>query len=471
MRDEAGHIVRWYGTATDIDEQRRAGEAFRFLAESSAALATLVDYESTLQKVAQLAVPYFADWSAVDVVNEDGDLRRLAVAHLDPRKVELVHEIMRRYPPAPDAPSGTARVARTGQPETVFDITDDMLVRGARDEEHLRLIRALELKSYICVPLAAAGKTLGVLTFATAESGRSYSASDVALAEDLAHRAAVAVENSNLYRALKEADRRKDEFLATLAHELRNPLAPIRNALHVMRLAAEQRPGRRAVPRGVMERQLGHMVRMVDDLLDVSRITRNKLVLRAGASSWRPWSPRRPSRRAGRPSTTGRPHADGGPPRRAGPPRRRPDPPVAGLLEPAQQQAAKHTDRGGSIRLTAELRGGEVVVRVRDNGVGIPAEALPRLFQMFSQVDRNLERAQGGLGIGLTLVRRLVEMHGGSVAAFSDGTDRGSEFVVRLPVVQGDADPGCPEVAEAAAGGGRRAEAADPGSRRQPGLG
>lgn len=158
-------------------------------------------------------------------------------------------------------------------------ITDEMLAASIKDDELLGIMRALGLKSYIGVPLTVRGKTLGVLTFIVAESDHIYDETDLAVAKDLASRAAIAVENTQLYRELRDADRRKDEFLATLAHELRNPLAPIRNGLQVLRLAAG---GGEMVDeaRTMMERQLTHMVRLVDDLLDVSRITRNKMELR-----------------------------------------------------------------------------------------------------------------------------------------------------------------------------------------------
>ena len=258
-----------------------AEESARYLAEASAALAGVVDYESTLQKVANLAIPHFADWSAVDVADGDGSLRRLAVAHQDADKVRLAaRKRCGDYPPDPQAPVGAFAVLRTGKPEIISDIPDELLVEGAKDERHLRLIRSLGLKSYICVPLIVSGKTLGVLTFATAESGRRYTGVlDLALAMDLANRAAVAVENTQLYQALRDADRRKDEFLATLAHELRNPLAPIRNALQILKMprvdaATVERS------RDMMERQVEHLVRLVDDLLDVSRVMRGKIDLR-----------------------------------------------------------------------------------------------------------------------------------------------------------------------------------------------
>src|SRR5262249_26317914 len=150
---DAGRVVRWFGTSTDIHAQKRAEESSRFLAEASAALAVVVDYESTLQKVAQLAVPYFADWAAVDVADDAGRMRRLAVAHQDADKVQLAHELTRHYPTDPQALGGIGAVFRTGKPELLIEITDEMLVKGARDEWHLRMIRALGLRSYICVPL------------------------------------------------------------------------------------------------------------------------------------------------------------------------------------------------------------------------------------------------------------------------------------------------------------------------------
>ncbi len=279
VQDGSGRVARWFGTRTDIHEQKKAEESSRYLAEASAELAGVVDYESTLQKVANLAVPYFADWSTVDLADEDGNLRRLAVAHQDAKKIALVRELMRDYPPDPQAASGAFAVLRSGRPERISEITDEMLIQGTKDERHLRLMRSLGLKSYICVPLVVSGKSLGVLTFATAESGHRYSEADLALATDLANRAAVAIENTQLYQALRDADRRKDEFLATLAHELRNPLAPIRNSLQILKMTRlDMATLERS--RDMMERQVHHLVRLVDDLLDVSRVMRGKIELR-----------------------------------------------------------------------------------------------------------------------------------------------------------------------------------------------
>jgi PAS domain S-box-containing protein len=434
IRNEAGRVYRVAGIAEDVTARKRAEQDARFLADASAALAGLVDYQSTLQKVARLAVPSFADWCAVDMLDEGGTLRRLAVAHVDPSKVELAHEVYRRRPPDPAAPRGVWHILRTGESEMTPEITDALLTASVTDDDYLLgVLRRLGLRSYMGVPLGVRGRVLGVVTFIAAESGRRYDAADLAIAEDLAHRAAVAVENARLYQALKEADRHKDEFLALLGHELRNPLAPIRTALHLLKLPGAAAVGQRA--REMMERQVEHMVRLVDDLLDVSRIMRGKVELRR--------APVELATVVARAVETSQPAIDA-------------EACTLSVQAPAESvwlhgdlirlaqvvsnllnNAAKYNERGGRITLEAAREGDEAVVRVRDTGVGISAELLPRIFDMFFQAERRTKESQGGLGIGLSLVKGLVEMHGGSVAAHSPGRGQGSEFVVRLPLLAG----------------------------------
>lgn len=234
--------------------------------------------------------------------------------------------------------------------------------------------------------------------------------------------------------ALREANRHKDEFLAILAHELRNPLAPIRNALHLMKLA-DDNPSVGAKARGLIERQLHNLVRLIDDLMDISRISRGKVelckeslelaaVVTSAVETSRPLI-----EAAGHQLNVSLP----------------PDP-VALEADPVRlaqvianllNNSAKYTDKGGQIWIAARCEGPDAVVSVRDTGVGIPATMLPKVFEMFTQLDQPPGRAQGGIGIGLSLVRSLVEMHGGSVEARSEGPGRGSEFVVRLPLAAG----------------------------------
>jgi PAS domain S-box-containing protein len=416
----------------DITERRRAEQASRFLADASKSLAALVDSGSTMQKVARLAVPFFADWCAVDVVEENGSVRRLAVSHADPAKVELAHELERRYPSDPNAPHGVRNVLRTGKSEMITEIPDSLLTASAQDQEHLRILRELGLKSYLCVPLTARGKVVAAITFISAESDRRYDATDLVVAEDLAHRAGIAMENARLYSEVREADHRKDEFLAMLAHELRNPLAPIRNALHIMKQAGADAAILERV-REMMERQVQHMTRMVDDLLDVSRITRGKIELRKEVVDLASVVERTVETTS--PLTEDR-HQEltvDLPPQ---PVRLEADPTrLEQVLANLLNNAVKYTNHGGHIWLSARQEGGELVLRVRDTGVGIAPDLLGRIFEPFVQADRVLHQSQGGLGIGLTLVRRLVEMHGGSVTAHSEGPGKGSEFTVRLPAL------------------------------------
>jgi signal transduction histidine kinase/ActR/RegA family two-component response regulator len=239
------------------------------------------------------------------------------------------------------------------------------------------------------------------------------------------------IERERAEEALRKADRRKDEFLAILAHELRNPLAPIRNSLHVLQLTGRDDPAARRVAE-MMERQVSHMVRLVDDLLEVSRITRGKIELRreeldVGSVIQNAIETSRPLIDAGGhalavqlPPEHLAVHGDGVR--------------LAQVFSNLLNNAAKYTDPHGTIEVAARRDGDAVVVSVKDSGTGIPADMLPRVFELFTQVDGATNRAHGGLGIGLTLVKNLVEMHGGSIDAKSDGPGKGSEFVVRLPL-------------------------------------
>ena len=420
----------------DISKRKRMEDSLRFLAEASKSISTLVDYRSTLQKVAHLAVPSFADWCAVDMLDQGGTLQRLAVAHGDSDQVHLAEEIFRRYPPRPDSQFGVMRVLRTGEPEYVPQIDQEQLAKAAQDEEHLRLIQQLNLQSYLCVPLADKDRVLGVISFVFSDSGRRYEAEDLALAEDLARRAVIAIENARLYHELKEADRRKDEFLAMLAHELRNPLAPIRSGLDI--LAMDETGGHLETIK-LMQDQVEHVVRLVDDLLDMSRIMRGRIELKK--------EPVELSLLVRRSVATVQPLVEG---LRQELVVSLPEEPlwlnadpvrIVQVFENLLSNASKYTETGGRIELTAERRNGKVLVKVRDTGIGIEPDLLPHVFDLFMQSARTLDRAQGGLGIGLTLVKNLVEFHGGSVSADSEGSGRGSTFLVQLPLTQKTSPP------------------------------
>jgi PAS domain S-box-containing protein len=235
-RNEAGAVVRVFGTVQDVTERKlaelraiellheqrlrsaaeQAEERMSFLAEASRVLASSLDFETTLRNVAKLAVPTIADWAAVDLVGDDGQLLRLAVEHTDPMKRELAVAVQRRYPPAAEAEHGAAAVVRTGESQYMREIPDELLIAGAVDDEHLALLRSLGLRSFIVAPLAAREGVLGAITFVHAESGRHYDADDLPYFEDLARRAAVAIENARLVRDLEKAKARLEEQAALL---------------------------------------------------------------------------------------------------------------------------------------------------------------------------------------------------------------------------------------------------------------
>eukprot|EP00456_Euglypha_rotunda_P014701 TRINITY_DN1465_c0_g1_i1.p1 TRINITY_DN1465_c0_g1~~TRINITY_DN1465_c0_g1_i1.p1 ORF type:complete len:1265 (-),score=298.77 TRINITY_DN1465_c0_g1_i1:3677-7471(-) len=291
--------------------------------------------------------------------------------------------------------------------------------------------RPVMWQNWLAVPLVNRnGKNLGIIQGFDKEAGE-FTERDQSVLVQLAHIASVAIENAQLYSELRDGDRRKDEFLAVLAHELRNPLAPLRNGLQILHLTGvEAKTAAKA--REMMDRQLSHMVRLIDDLLDISRISRNKMELRrsrvlladivsSAIETCRPMI-----EEAGHELTVGIPtdpvYLDADLTR------------LAQIFANLLANSVKYTPTGGHISLTAHEASGQLVVTIADSGIGIPKHALNSIFNMFSQVDRSIERSSGGLGIGLALVKGLVEMHGGTVEAFSPGEGRGSVFTVRLPI-------------------------------------
>ncbi|MBI2876557.1 MAG: MEDS domain-containing protein [Candidatus Tectomicrobia bacterium] len=442
LRGPDGRIEAVLILAHEVTEEVRASRRLGFLAITGAALASSLDYETTLQSVARLVVPTLADWCSVDLVDrKDGTLQQVAVAHTDPTKESLIRELRRVYPFDPDRPYGVSHVIRTGESELVPEVTDTWRETHAQSAEMLRLFRALDFKSYMIVPLQARDSTLGTITLMFSVSERRYGPPDLALAEELARRAALAIDNAWLYREIQEASRRKDEFLAMLSHELRNPLAAIAGAIQVLRKGAAEDPILR-VAQETAERQTGQMKRLLDDLLDVSRITQGKIAL--GKQPVELAEIVDHAVQASRPLIQDRRH--------------RltvslPQEPLRLEADPVRLEqvfinllsnAAKYTPPGGQIWLSVGREGDQAILRVRDNGIGIAPELLPRIFDLFVQADRSLDRAEGGLGIGLTLVRELVAMHGGQVDAQSDGLGKGSEFVVQLPLADRERQRGEP---------------------------
>jgi signal transduction histidine kinase/DNA-binding response OmpR family regulator len=412
----------------------RASRRLALLAEASATLASSLDLEATLQEVSRLLVPRFADACLVSLQSGEGQPERheMAWATSDPEHPMLngsileIEDVQLR--------DAIARVRSTGRPESI-----ERDVAGP-EASRIMLPRGLTAHSVLLAPLLVRGRTLGVLTLGMELPSRQFDVDTHAMVAELATRAATAVDNALLFRKIQDEDQRKNEFLAMLAHELRNPLAPISNAVHIMRVSGDE-PEKIAWARDIIARQLKQLVRLVDDLLDVSRITRGKIELKIGvvnvqqvvAAAIETSKPNVDGHRHALsvqlPAETLHVHGDCAR--------------VSQILSNLINNAAKYTPRGGRISVSAGREEDAVAFRVRDSGVGIPPEYLATIFDPFTQVDRSLARSNGGLGIWLTLVRRLVEMQNGTVVARSEGRNRGSEFIVRLPLavdVASDAD-------------------------------
>ncbi|QKT04063.1 PAS domain-containing protein [Ectothiorhodospiraceae bacterium 2226] len=706
-RERLALYQREQATRRELEEALAAlaerEQALRFLADANVELTSSLEYEAILIKAADLMVPRVADWCAVDLV-EDDELHRLAVRHIDPAKVASVYEISRRYPAGPQAIGGAAAALHSGRTHWQAQLTDELLASYAHDEAHLRALRALDIRSYISVPLRARGRTLGVLTVVRAGTSPAFGEQDVQFVEELGRRAALAMDNALLHQAVQReladrtraehalrdseenlrfileaaqvgtwnwdipsgrldwscqiesiyglrpgglrgtldeflqhvhpedrapmrwaleqavegredylteyrlmpregtvrwvedkgrvfydedgrplrmagictdvtarkqveqalrlseerfltalkstsvvvfnqdrelrytwlhdpnghlsrgrvvlgrrdadimaaedaaqiealkrrvldtgaslrqeirvseersdhyydltvepvrnargdiigitgamvdithhmrleatlreqaeqlavADKRKDEFLAMLAHELRNPLAPIQNAVQLLRMRRETLDDTTRWGLDIIARQGDHLTRLVDDMLDVARITRGRIALQKQALALEDLV--QGAVEASRPLIEAHGHrlqvdiCDGELTVEADATR------MVQVLGNLLNNAAKYTPDGGSIRIRGERDGEWAVIRVRDTGIGIGEDLLPRIFDLFSQGERSLDRSEGGLGLGLTLVRTLVEMHNGDVTASSPGLGAGSEFMVRLPL-------------------------------------
>ena len=431
VTDAAGGVALAVITVTDLSKRKRREEGQRFLAEAGRLISSSLDYETTLAAVARMAVPLLADWCAVDLIGEGGALARLAVAHVDEAKVELAREMHERYPPDPTEPHGIYNVLRTGRPELYPHVTDEMLAAGVPDKEHLRLLRRLRLTSVMLVPLAARGRTLGALTFVSAESGRRFGAEDLVLAESLSQQAAYAIDNARLYAQALGANRLKDEFLATLSHELRTPLTAILGWAQLLgdgSLDAETT--RRAVE--TIRRNAEIQKQLVEDVLDASRIVAGKLriepeevellgVVREALDAVRPAASARRVEvtcnfdpQVG--TIVGDPHR------------------LRQVVWNLLSNAVKFTDPGGRVKVEAGRSLSSVRLTVSDTGQGIAPDFLPYVFERFRQADGSTTRRHGGLGLGLSIVRHMVEAHGGSVHAYSAGLGQGASFTVELPL-------------------------------------
>ncbi|RYF16811.1 MAG: response regulator [Comamonadaceae bacterium] len=396
-----------------------------FLAEASRVLSRSLNMDDTLAGILELCVPMLGERAVLGLSDREGGVRRLEM-HPAPRADD------------PEVFTPELRLAA------------DEVIR----EKEFRLVAWSNGRAAAICPLMAGDEVRGALALLAGEG--YFDSARVALVREFGGRAAIAMENARLYSAVQEADRRKNEFLAMLAHELRNPLAPIRNAVHIL-ASAEELPPKLGWARDVIGRQADHMARLIDDLLDVSRIVQGKVAVKPETLQLSTLIER--SVEASSPRLGAREQVldvvlpkepielEGDAVR------------LSQVLSNLINNACKFSPPNSRIRLESEFQEGELQIAVKDEGAGIAPEFLPHMFDLFAQADQSLDRSQGGLGIGLTLVKHLVELHGGRVSASSEGLGKGAEITVTLParvathaaLVEEPARPRAPAAAGAAA--------------------
>lgn len=445
LRDANGRVEGVMAFAHEVTEQveaRRASQRFaeqqRFLAEAGRALASSLDHRLTVEHAVQLSVPLLADWCFVDAVYGDGDVQRIAVGSppdAPPDLVERVRSFAASTSPEGQCPPSVA--LRTGKTVFVPLVSDDG--SGALDGEEGAFVRDTQMASIICAPLLARGHSHGVITFARRRDRPRYTEAEVALAEDLAARVAMQVDNAKLYAAAEAANRAKDEFLALVSHELRTPLSSILGWASLLR--GEQAGDRVSVVKGleIIERNAHSQMRLIEDILDLSRVVRGemRLVLQAidvATLAREVVETVAPSAVAKDIvlTVTGADAAC----RLVGDPDR-----VRQVMWNLLANAVKFTPKGGRVELTIATSAREVAIVVRDTGRGMDPAFVPHAFDAFRQGDARTTGSAGGVGLGLAIVRHIVEAHGGSVHAHSDGPGTGATFRVTLPIASSTRRP------------------------------
>ncbi|UQA59097.1 ATP-binding protein [Polyangium aurulentum] len=437
LRDEAGRIVGGVVAFYDITAQKEAEkqrdrlmDEMRFLSEVSEVLNLSLDYDKTLARLTRLLVPRLADWCSVDMVREDGTIGDfVAVAHGDPAKVALVHELRKRYPTPQDASYGVPHVLRTGEPEWLPEVTAEMNRASARDPEEVEMVLALGLRSYLSVPLNARGRTFGVISLAMAESGRTLGARDLALSQEIARRAAYAIDNARLYRIAREASAVRDNLLAIVSHDLKNLLGTIvlsgaaisRSLSDPTKLPKAQRAAE------VIQRTGARMDRLIHDLVDVAQIQMGRLamvkrmhdpaaIVAEAAEAF--------SAQAQEKGLTLEVAVERDLPEVSCDRER-----VLQVLSNLLSNAIKVTPAGGAVAARCGRRGEDVCFSVSDTGPGIVDEELPHVFERYFRGQRTEYK---GMGLGLAIVKGIVDAHGGWVKADSR-VGEGATFSFGLP--------------------------------------
>lgn len=427
--NDVQHFVREQEARADAE---RAERDFAFLAEASRALASSLEYDTTLKTAVHLTVPYLADWCVMDIVRSDQGIRRVHVAHHTADRDEVAMRIAHYHPTVEDNPE-VAAVLRMGQALLVPDATEERIRSAAPDPEYRRAVLALGVTSYMRVPMVVRGEVYGVLSLVSSDPARHYAQADLALAEDFARRVAAAVDNAGLYAELRTAVRLRDEFLSTVSHDLKNPIAAIKGRAQMLLRRVNHLPederARFAEGLEAINTTSDRMARLISDLVDVARLRSGTPIELRRAPVDLVQIARRVAgeHQSATPDHTIVVQAPSGP--------------LVGrwdgdrlerVVDNLVSNAVKYSVDGGEVRIEVAYDQERARLTVSDRGVGIPASELPRVFDRFFRAS-NVERMIPGSGIGLAGARQIVRQHGGTITVQSR-VGEGSAFTVWLPL-------------------------------------
>ena len=418
------------------DERDRQRSNLEVLATAGALLSSSLDHRSTLHRLTRLLVPRMADWCAIQM--REGGVDDVYVAHVDKERTEPLRQLYREHPSPPDTQHGHPHVLDTGEPELVSDGSPERMAEAAGAPRQAELLRKLGVRSWLVLPLRAHGHVFGTLTLCYGDSERRYDDSDVAFAMELARSAAAAIDNAQLYELSQQArsrvdvaTRMKDEFVAMVSHELRTPLSVVVGWIKLLR-ASEVPADKREHAYAVMERNADALSRLVADLLDISRIITGKIRLdpaQVDLSSVVDMVIEGARFAAEAKQITVEARLD------------RKDSVIRADADRLQQvignlvwNAIKFTPKNGRVTIVLVRAQSELELSVEDTGEGMSPAFLPHVFEAFRQEEAGVWRKHGGLGLGLSIAKHLVEIHGGTISATSEGVGKGSRFVIRLPV-------------------------------------
>jgi PAS domain S-box-containing protein len=411
-------------------EAETAQRRFAFLAEASASLFSTLDPQNILRIAARLAVPGISDWCIVYSKSESGALEPVQVAHEDRNKDEAARALLNYSPDSSQEHHPLLKVHRTAQADLIPELQPERLEAFASNENHLAILRYLGLTAAIVVPLVARGRVLGVIQFSSSSPARRFGCPELSLAEDFGHRVAMAIENARLYHKAQEASNAKDQFLATISHELRTPLNAMLGWARLLRSGKlDAASSARAIE--TIERNARAQAQLIEDILDISRIVTGKLrlsfqnvelapIIESALDAARPTAEIKGIRLES--------ELDGACDIISGDPNR-----LQQIAWNLISNAVKFTPAGGRVMVRLQRSDSLVQLSVQDNGQGISPEFLPHVFERFSQAEGSSTRSHTGLGLGLSIVRHLVELHGGNVRAESAGAGSGATFTVTFP--------------------------------------